>query len=162
MPVPDDDAARLWWALNRLLADYWDEVDRNGGSNAHEFYLPDALYAVGGNRFEGVEKIRAFYARRRQFGNTTTRHLISNLQAFPDGARHARAVGMMSLYRADGRAPIRGMKAPAMIADFEVLCVAPAGGEGDDRPWRFRQHLLRPIFVSSDLPASISIDPQRL
>jgi hypothetical protein len=157
MPMPDADEAALWYALNRLMTDYWDDVDHNGGSQAHEFYLPDALYAVGGNRFEGAEKIRAFYARRRQFGNTTTRHLVGNLRVFADDGRQARAVGVMSLYRADGRAPILGIRPPAMIADFEALCV-PA----DDRSWRFRSHLLRPVFVSSDLPASISIDPQRL
>jgi hypothetical protein len=44
-----------------------------------------------------------------------------------------------------------------MIADFEARCVL-----GDDRLWRFQSHILRPIFVGSDLPASISIDPQRL
>jgi hypothetical protein len=43
------------------------------------------------------------------------------------------AVGVMSLYRADGRVPIRGMRPPAMIADFEALCAA-----ADDRLWRFR------------------------
>jgi hypothetical protein len=157
MPKLDIDEPALWYALNRLMTDYWDDVDRNGGKQAHEFYLPDALYAVGGNRFEGEEKIRAFYARRRQFGNTTTRHLVGNLRIFAEDAWHARAVGVMSLYRADGRAPIQGMRPPAMIADFEAVCVL-AG----DRPWRFRSHLLRPVFVSSDLPASISIDPQRL
>jgi hypothetical protein len=157
MRVLDDDEPALWYALNRLMTDYWDEVDRNGGRNAHEFYLPDALYAVGGNRFEGADKIRAFYARRRQFGETTTRHLVANLRVFADSVEQARAIGMMSLHRADGRTPIIGMKPPAMIADFEALCVAD-----DDRGWRFRSHLLRPIFVSSDLPASISIDPQRL
>jgi hypothetical protein len=157
MAMLDLDEPALWYALNRLMADYWDDVDHNGGNHAHEFYLPDALYAVGGNRFEGAEKIRAFYARRRQFGNTTTRHLVANLRVFCDDPRHARVEGVMSLYRADGRAPIRGMRPPAMIADFAALCV-PA----EDRPWRFRSHLLHPVFVSSDLPASISIDPQRL
>jgi hypothetical protein len=63
----------------------------------------------------------------------------------------------MSLYRADGRPPVLTARPPAMIADFEARCVRV-----DDRQWRFRSHLLRPIFVSSDLPASISIDPQRL
>jgi SnoaL-like domain len=157
MPMLDAAELGLWYGLNRLMTDYWDDVDRNGGQNAHEFYVPDALYAVGRNRFEGTDKIRAFYARRRQFGETTTRHLVANLRVFADGVRHARAVGMMSLHRADGRTPIIGMKPPAMIADFEALCVAD-----DDQRWRFRSHLLRPIFVSSDLPASISIDPQRL
>ena len=44
-----------------------------------------------------------------------------------------------------------------MIADFGAECVLV-----DDRQWRFRSHLLRPIFVGSDLPVSIMIDPQRL
>jgi hypothetical protein len=153
----DVDEPALWYALNRLMNDYWDDVDQNGGSQAHEFYLPDALYAVGNNRFEGAEKIRAFYARRRQLGNAATRHLVTNLRVFAGGTNNARAVGVMSLYRAEGRAPIRGMRPPAMIADFEALCVPD-----DDRHWHFRSHRLTPIFVSSDLPASISIDPQRL
>jgi hypothetical protein len=129
----------------------------DGGSRAREFYLPDALYIVGNNRFEGEEKIRAFYARRRQSGTTTRRHLIGNLRVFRDDARRAHVAGAMSLYRADGRPPVLRAKPPAMIADFEAQCVL-----GDDQLWRFQSHVLRPIFVGSDLPASISIDPQRL
>jgi hypothetical protein len=83
MPMLDLDEPALWYTLNRLMTDYWDDVDHNGGEHAHEFYLPDALYAVGNNRFEGT-----------------------------DNAQNARAIGVMSLYRADGRAPIRGMKPP--------------------------------------------------
>jgi hypothetical protein len=132
-------------------------VDHNGGSQAHEFYLPEALYTVGNNRFEGAEKIRAFYARRRQYGNTTTRHLVSNLQAFRDDARCARTAGVMTLFRADGRPPFERSRPPAMIADFEAQCVL-----GVDRRWRFQSHVLQPIFISSHRPASITIDPQRL
>src|SRR6266478_5232172 len=62
----DTDDQALWYALNRLMINYWADVDSNGGVQAHEFYLPDALYAVGNNRFEGEQKIRAFYARRQQ------------------------------------------------------------------------------------------------
>jgi hypothetical protein len=155
--MQDTDDPALWYALNRLMTDYWADVDHNGGEEAHEFYLPGALYAVGNNRFEGAEKIRAFYARRRQQGSTTTRHLVGNLRVFAEDPRHVRVVGIMSLYRADGRPPIRGVRPPAMISDFEAQCVL-----ADDQLWRFRSHVLRPIFVGSDLPASISIDPQRL
>jgi hypothetical protein len=63
----------------------------------------------------------------------------------------------MSLYRADGRPPFQWARPHAMIADFEARCVL-----GDNGLWRFQSHVLRPIFVGSDLPASISIDPQRL
>ena len=83
----DTDDQALWYALNRLMTNYWADVDDNGGGQAHEFYLPDALYAVGNNRFEGEQKIRAFYARRRQRGRTTTRHLVDNLRVFPEDAR---------------------------------------------------------------------------
>jgi len=41
-----------------------------------------------------------------------------------------------------------------MIADLEAQCVF-----GDNRLWRFRSHVLRPIFVGSDVPISLSIDP---
>jgi hypothetical protein len=153
----DTDDLALWYALSRLMTNYWAEVDGNGGSQAHEFYLPDALYAVGVNRFEGEAKIRAFYTRRRQRGRTTTRHLVHNLQVFRDDARNARAVGVMSLYRADGSPPFQGAKPPAMIADFEAQCVL-----ADDGMWRFRSHVLRPIFVGTDRPTSLTIDPQRL
>jgi len=58
------------------------------------------------------------------------------------------AVGVMSLYRADGRVPIRGMRPPAMIADFVALCAA-----ADDRLWRFGRICLRLVFVSKRPPA---------
>src|ERR1700736_2145387 len=155
--MPDTDDQALWHALNRLMINYWADVDSDGGAQAHEFYLADALYAVGDNRFEGEEKIRAFYSRRRQCGRTTTRHLVENLRIFWDDARRARAVGVMSLYRADGSPPFQGARPAAMIADFEAQCVL-----GDDRQWRFQSHVLRPIFVGSDVPISLTIDPQHL
>jgi SnoaL-like domain len=153
----DSDDPALWYALNRLMINYWADVDYDGGNGAHEFYLPDALYAVGNNRFDGAEKIRAFYARRRRIGASSTRHLVDNVRVFQEDAGLARAVGIMTLYRSDGRPPFQGIKSPSMIADFEAQCVL-----ADDRRWRFQSHLLRPIFVSNDLPVSITIDPQRL
>ena len=152
----DGNDLTLWCALNRLMSDYWAEVDEDSGRRAHEFYTPDGLYAIGNNRFEGQEKIRAFYARR-QYASVMTRHLICNLRVFAEEAPHARMVGIMSLYRADGRSPFQGARPPAMIADFDARCVL-----GDDRVWRFQSHVLRPFIVGSDLPASIMIKPQTL
>ena len=145
----------LWYALNRLMADYWAEVDENGGLEAHEYYLPDGVYAIGTNRFEGHDKIAAFYARRRHSA-TLTRHVLSNLRAFADDAARARMVGTMSLYRADGKSPFQGARPPAMIADFEARCVL---GDGT---WRLQSHVLRPFIVGNDLPASIMIRQQTL
>ena len=52
--MPDMDDLALWYALNQQMTKYWADVDYNGGSRAHEFYLPEALFAVGNNRFEGA------------------------------------------------------------------------------------------------------------
>ena len=54
----NDGNLALWCALNQLLADYWADVDQNDGHQAHDFYLPDGLYAIGNNRFEGKGKDR--------------------------------------------------------------------------------------------------------
>ena len=153
--MESDDMA-LWCALNRLLADYWADVDENGGLQAHEFYTAHGLYVIGNNRFEGRDKIAAFYTRRRH-GTMTTRHLVGNLRAIGEDGSHARMLGLMSLYRADGKSPFQGARPPTMIADFEVRCV-----RGDDCRWRFESHVLRPFIIGSDMPASITIRQQSL
>jgi hypothetical protein len=73
--MPDTDDPALWYTLNRLITNYWADVDNNGGSDAHQFYLPEALYTVGGNRFEGAEKIQdgaIVGEHRRRFGRGET------------------------------------------------------------------------------------------
>jgi hypothetical protein len=123
---------------------------------AHEFYVPEGLYAIGNNRFEGQDQIQAFYARRR-YGTVMTRHVVTNVRVHGEGERNARMMGLMSLYRADGKSPFQGSRPPAMIADFLAQCVL-----GNNRFWRFRSHVLHPFIVSGDLPASIAIRPQTL
>jgi hypothetical protein len=146
----------LWCALCGLMAHYWSDVDENGGREAHDFYLPDAVYAIGNNRFEGQAKIAAFYDRRRH-GTIMTRHVLSNMRVFADGRMLARATGLMTLYRANGASPFQGARPPAMIADFEARCVL-----GEDRRWRFQSHVLRPFIIGNDMPASITINPRNL
>jgi hypothetical protein len=146
----------LWYALNRLMTEYWAEVDENGGGRASEFYLPDAVYMTGNNRFEGREKIAAFYERRRH-GTVMTRHVLTNLRVVGEDERNARILGLMTLYRAHGESPFQGARPPAMIADFEARCRL-----GDDGSWRFRSHTLRPFIIGSDMPASIMINPRNL
>jgi len=138
------------------MAEYWAEVDNNGGAEAHAYYLADGIYVIGNNRFEGRDKIAAFYARRG-YGAIVTRHVLSNVRTFAETAGRARAVGLMSLYRADGASPFQGARPPAMIADFDARCVLD-----DDRRWRFQAHLLRPFIIGNDMPASITIKPQTL
>ena len=102
----DTDDPALWYALNRLMTNYWANVDHNGGSQAHEFYLPEALYAVGHTGSKPPTRC----ARSMQRGSTTTRHVVGNLRVFRDDAPRASTIGVMSLYRADGRPPFRWRK----------------------------------------------------
>ncbi|MBV9859606.1 MAG: nuclear transport factor 2 family protein [Alphaproteobacteria bacterium] len=157
MQMEDTDDPALWYALYRFVANYWREVDRNGGEQAHEYYLPNALFAVGQNRFAGRDKIRVFYQQRRNRGFTTTRHTLANLQVLPIDAGRVRVIGVLSLYRADGRPPFHGARAPMLVADIDAECAL-----AEDGRWAFRSHVLHPLFVGSDIPYSLAIDPDQL
>jgi hypothetical protein len=156
-PMLDTDDVGLWYALYRFMASYWFEVDSNGGGSAHEFYFPGALFAVGDNRFEGREKIRAFYAKRRQRGPITSRHLINNLRVMPVNERQVRLIGVLTLYYAHGHAPHNGTHPPMLVADISADCELDSDGS-----WRFRSHVLSPLFVGNAVPPSISVEAERL
>jgi hypothetical protein len=151
--MTDTSDAGLWYALNRLETNYWWDVDLNGGRNAHEFYLPDGLYVVGQNRFAGHDQIHALYAWRARRGSTTSRHL----QVFATDHHHAGLVAALSLFQANGPPPVQRVPSPCLIADVIGECVC-----GEDGTWRFRSHVVRPVFLGSDRPLSLSIDGQFL
>ena len=160
MDVHDD--VDLWHALYRLEARYWHEVDCNGGRRAHEFYLPEGVMVVGHNRFQGRDKIQAFYAWRERQATTaissvkTTRHLISNLLVESSEARRAKVLGIISFYGAAVRAPAPQSKPPMLIADLIAECVL-----GEDQGWQFQSHMLQPVFMSHEAPPSMAIDARR-
>jgi hypothetical protein len=151
------DEVALWYALHRFTTRYWFEVDLNGGGNAHAFYLPGALFAVGDNRFEGQEKIRAFYTKRRGRGALTARHVVSNLQVLPIDEHQVKLIGILSLYYAPGHPPHHGIHPPMLVADIAAECVL-----GADQDWRFQSHVLSPLFLGNALPISVSVDTGRL
>src|SRR5260370_9929025 len=70
--MPDTDDLALWHALTQQMTSYWADVDYNGGSRAHEFFLPQALFSGGHNPFAGEEKTPGFSSPHRPHGNNTT------------------------------------------------------------------------------------------
>jgi hypothetical protein len=139
----DTDDSAIWYAIHRLLTNYWADVDGDG-AQAHECYLPDGIFEVASRRFQGAEQIRDFYterSREKSEHNTSSRHLISNLRVFGVDAQHVRSTGVMMLYRGDGGPPVPFTMPPTMIFDFEALCAL-----GADRQWFFQSHVLRVIF----------------
>jgi hypothetical protein len=71
--------------------------------------------------------------------------------------QRARLIGVLSLYRADGRPPFQGERPPMLVADLTADCVL-----GEDKVWRYQSHVLHPVFVGRDIPLSISIDTKIL
>jgi hypothetical protein len=158
---PDADVI-LWHALYSLEARYWYDVDYNDGSNAHTYYTPDGVFTVGDNTFRGRDQIQQFYAWRCQRGVATvrslrtTRHLISNLLVEPASPGEARAFGVISFHEASGRAPVKESKPPILVVDIVNVCTLD---EGDQ--WRFKSHVLRPVFMGDDVPLSLAVDLSR-
>ncbi len=147
----------LWHALYSLMVRYWRDVDFNAGRKTHEFYQSNGVFVAGKNRFQGCDSIRGFYAWRERRGQAMTRHLISNfLVTAAEGAR-ATAVGMMTLHRSDLLASGARGEVPILVADFTSECV-----RGEDGIWRLALHQVSPIFVSSDVPLSLAVDPSFL
>ncbi len=134
----------LWHSLYDLEARYWDDVNRLGGAKAHEFYVSDGVFAVGKHRHNGSDAIREFYLWRKNRGARTARHLVSNFRIVGHGDGVCSGRGTICLFASDGE-PILEAKPPALVADMTCECVLC-----DDGEWRFKSHILEPVFVGSD------------
>ena len=166
VPMNPHDELLLWHALHRLEVAYWYDVDFNEGRTAHEFFTPDGVKMVGQNRFEGREKIRAFYEwRARQNGEIAVRelgingvkavrHLVTNLYVASNSERCATVLGMVIFYGGPTYPSKRSSNPPMMVADLINECVL-----SKDNVWRFKSHTLRPVFMSDATPPSMEIDP---
>jgi hypothetical protein len=157
-----DDDATVWHALYQLETKYWHDVDFNSGRAAHEFYVAEGLFVVGDNCFRGRERIREFYAWRERRGTSTvrsvrtTRHLVSNLLVDRAAADEVRVTGVISFFDGVGRPPVMSTKPAILIADISNECV-----RGEDGRWRFKSHVLQPVFMGDEVPLSIAVDLSR-
>ena len=101
----------------------------------------------------GRRRFRAFYVKRQQRGPISARHVVSNLQVLPIHERHVRLIGVLSLYYAQGRPPHYGIHPPMLVADITAECVL-----GADERWRYRSHVLSPLFIGNAMPISLSVE----
>jgi hypothetical protein len=155
--VLDNRKLAIWFALYDLETTHWADVDFNGGANAHELYCADGVLAVGPNRFDGRKGVRRFYEWRRSRGETSSRHIISNMMVNSHTERRATATGVITIHRGKGAQPIAYGNVPALVADFTSECV-----RGPNDEWLYASHIIDPVFVGSDLPLSLAIDPRYL
>jgi hypothetical protein len=84
------------------LADYWHEIDFNGGHGASAYYTEDAVFHGQFASYEGAAKIQQFYDWRRTRGARLSVHSFTNFRAWFTGPDAAEATNFLFLYAADG------------------------------------------------------------
>ena len=88
--------------LSLQLAEYWHEIDFNGGREASGYYAEDAVFHGQYASYEGVAKIQQFYDWRRERGARLSVHSFTNFRAWFTGPDAAEATNFLFLYAADG------------------------------------------------------------
>jgi hypothetical protein len=137
--------------LTQLAAfetEYWHEVDRNWGREAHTYYCEDGAFLIGDKRMDGPKAVADFYGWREGRGERTARHLVSNFRLASATGDRTTLECVMCLYAADG-IPVLDSRPAIMMADVTSECV-----RGDDGRWRYALHQLKPIFMGG-VPATI-------
>ncbi|MFB0613941.1 nuclear transport factor 2 family protein [Aurantiacibacter poecillastricola] len=100
--MADKELLDLNAELALVLADYWHEIDTNGGRNASDYYMPDAEFHGPFASYHGVKKIQQFYDWRRERGARLSIHSFTNFRAHFTGDDTAETTCFMFLYAADG------------------------------------------------------------
>ena len=97
-----DDVLKLNAELALQLANYWHEIDTNGGKNAWSYYTEDAVFHGQFASYEGVAKIQQFYDWRVAQGPRLAVHAFTNFRAWFTGEDTAEATNYLFLYAANG------------------------------------------------------------
>jgi hypothetical protein len=136
-------------AIRSLLARFAWTIDRDGGRGMGGFFTEDAvLYLPNpGDELRPTLALRGRVAIAARWegraASIVTRHVGVNCDIrFLDEARAtARSVGLGFRYDGEGLGP----PVPAVVADYDDVCVRCEDGE-----WRFRERRITPVFLDPD------------
>jgi hypothetical protein len=133
--------------LHMNMVDYWYRVDLQGGAGVSQMFVADGIFHAGpGKPLQGRAAIEQFYSWRKDRGERTARHVVTNFRADFTDERHATTYGVMLLFAADG-APVLPTAPPIMIADMIDRCV-----KCDDGLWRYVERNFVPLFMGGVAP----------
>ena len=104
--MPGQDLLELNQTLALQLADYWHEIDFNGGRAASDYYTGDAEFHGQFASYVGVAKIQQFYDWRVAQGPRLSVHSFTNFRARFTGHDTAEATNFLLLYAANGVKPL--------------------------------------------------------
>jgi hypothetical protein len=94
-------------SLALQLADYWHEIDFNGGRSASEYYTEDGEFHGQFASYIGAAKIQQFYDWRREQGPRLSVHSFTNFRARFTGEDTAEATNFLFLYAGNGEKVLR-------------------------------------------------------
>lgn len=103
--MADTELLALNAELALQLAEYWHEIDFNGGAGASAYYTEDAEFHGQFASYIGREKIQQFYDWRRARGDRLSVHAFTNFRARFTGPDSAEATNFLFLYARDGARP---------------------------------------------------------
>jgi hypothetical protein len=122
------DVLELNQELALQLADYWHEIDFNGGADASRFYTEDAEFHGQFASYMGRDSIQKFYDWRRERGDRLSVHSFTNFRAWFTGPDSAEATNFLFLYAKDGVRPLPS-HVPVTISLATDRFVRPEGGQ---------------------------------
>jgi hypothetical protein len=100
--MTDEKTLELNAELALQLANYWHEIDFNGGRNASDYYVEDAVFHGQFASYNGRAKIQQFYDWRVAQGPRLSVHSFTNFRAWFTGTDSAEATNFLFLYAANG------------------------------------------------------------
>jgi hypothetical protein len=100
--MADAELLELNATLSLQLAEYWHEIDDNGGRNASDYYTDDAVFHGQYASYEGKAKIQQFYDWRVAQGPRLSVHSFTNFRARFTGPDSAEANNFLFLYASNG------------------------------------------------------------
>lgn len=130
-------------ACEKLIVALADYTDRGEYEAALGLFADDAVMDRDGERFVGIQSLRAAYAARPQ--NRMTCHILSNIAVEACNAQVATSRALVMVYRHHGSGDSRPL-APYPLAGPETI------GEYRDRfmltpcGWRFAERVTRTMF----------------
>jgi hypothetical protein len=106
LPMDDGYLIALNATLARQLADYWHEIDTNGGRAAADYYTDEAVFHGQFASYAGKAKIQQFYDWRVAQGPRLAVHSFTNFRAWFTAPDAAEATNYLFLYAANGVKPL--------------------------------------------------------
>jgi hypothetical protein len=135
-----DDKLKISVELERMLADFWHDVDTNWGRQAADFFTEDGVFEASARTYAGRATIERFYRYRQDRGARVAVHSVANFRAEPIAPDEAVCTWYLILYASDGE-PVLPSAPPIQIALATDHCT-----RGEDGRWRYRHRKFETLF----------------